>query len=306
VSEYPTSHRRCRRRRLLATVAAAVALTALGACGSGSGPGASDAGRPPGKGACSDAARFDPANFVDPTLSTNDFHPTQPGLQWVRGGTTEVGSRVVPYEEIETMTDVIRVIDGVPAIAMLDESTDAGELTQRGIDYLALDRDGDVWLLGGYTEDYEGGEYTNTEDHWLGSSGGTTIGVLAPRLVTMSTPRWCIGGSDEEDPAVGTPKRVGIRQCVEFGCYENVRVVEEGEFDAPDNEDKYYAPGVGVIRNEPLDASLHQDRFELLNFVQLTPEGLAEASRAALDLEAHARQTAPDVFGSSSESRRST
>lgn len=40
---------------------------------------------------------FDPANFIDPTLSTNEYHPLRPGMQWVRAGTTEVGLREVPH-----------------------------------------------------------------------------------------------------------------------------------------------------------------------------------------------------------------
>ena len=40
---------------------------------------------------------FDPANFIDPTLNTNPYHPTRPGQQFVRAGTTEVGSRKVPH-----------------------------------------------------------------------------------------------------------------------------------------------------------------------------------------------------------------
>ena len=122
----------------------------------------------------------------------------------------------------------------------------------------------------------------------------------------MSTPVWCIGGAPDEDPAVGTVKKVGGRECVKFGCFDNVRVVTEGEFDAPDNEDKYYAPGVGVVRNQPLDSSLHQDTFELLNLIELSPEGLADASQRVLDLEAHARETAPRIFGNSPVSQRAT
>ena len=247
--------------------------------------------------------KFDPANFVDPTLDTNPFHPLKPGLQWVRGGTTEVGSRVVPHSIITTMTDVIRIIDGVPTIAMLDESTDSNEVSQVGMDYLALDKDGNVWILGGYTEEYEGGEYTNTESAWLGTADGLP-GILSPATVSMQTPPWFIGSPPEETAGVGEPVEVGIRLCVAFGCYDNVRVVQEGNAGAPDNENKYYAPGVGVIKNVPLDASLHQDRFELLNLTELSPKGLAEASQTLLDLEAHARETAADVYGSAPLSRR--
>ena len=247
---------------------------------------------------------FDPANFVDPTLDTNPFNPLKPGLQWVRAGTTQVGSRVVPHEIITTMTDVIRVIDGVKTIAMLDESTDSGEVSQVGMDYLALDKDGNVWILGGYTEDYQGGTYTNTNNAYLGSGGGAELGILSPANVDANTPRWLIGKAQDEKASVGTPVEVGGTFCVAFGCFKGVRVVQEGNVGAPDNENKYYAQGVGLINNIPLDASLHQDTFQLTNFIALSPDGLAEASKTVMDLEAHARTVAPDVFGSAPPSTR--
>lgn len=247
---------------------------------------------------------FDPANFVDPTLNTNPFHPLKPGTQWVYGGTTEVGSRTVPHGITVTITDVIREIDGVPAVAMLSESTDSGEVAQVGMDYLALDKDGNVWILGGYDEDFEGGEYTNTDTAWLGGGNGQAVGILSPGTVDMNTPRWFIGAASDEAASVGEPVEVGVRECVKFGCFDGVRIVQEGEVGAPDNEHKYYAPGVGVINNVPLDASLHKDRFELLNFLELSHAGLAEKSQIVLDLEAHARETAPDVFGSVPPAKR--
>jgi hypothetical protein len=241
---------------------------------------------------------FDPANFVDPRLNTNPYHPLKPGMQWVRGGTTEVGSRVVPHEIITTMTDVIRIIDGVPAIAMLDESTDSGEISQLSIDYLALDKDGNVWILGGYTEEYEGGAYTNVDTAWLGQKSGARLGILMPAIVTMNTQRWFIGKVPGEASGVAEPVKIGVSQCVKFDCYDNVLVIREGEVGAVDNEFKYYAPGVGVIYNVPQDKSLHKDFFELLNFTELSPSGLTKASETVLKLEEHARtKTARRVFG---------
>lgn len=313
----PSRVPRSDRSVLLLFVSAAVVLGAAGCGGSGQ-IGSTTAGGAPsasvvvGTGPATNidpnfegtTFPFDPANFVDPREDTNPYHPLKPGLQWVRAGTTQVGSRVVPHEIITTMTDVIRVIDGVPTIAMLDESTDSGEISQESIDYMALDKDGNVWILGGYTEDYEGGQYTNVDSAYLGSGSGAERGVLAPAKVDATTPRWFIGSAPEEKASVGTVVKVGVRECVTFGCYDNVRVVQEGNVGAPDNENKYYAPGVGVINNVPLDASLHQDTFDLRNFVELSPKGLAEASQAVLDLEAHARTTSPDVFGSAPVGKR--
>ena len=240
---------------------------------------------------------FDPANFVDPTLSTNPYHPTRPGTQWIRAGTTEVGMRKVPHMVISTMTDVTRVIDGVPTVAMLDQSTDSAETAQVGFDYLALDKDGNVWIMGGYTEEFEGGEFTNVEGAFLGTETGGAPGILMPAVVTKETPRWYIGTpGPEESPSVAEPVEVGITTIVPFGTYDNVIAVREGSIGEIDNEVKYYAPGVGVILNEPHLASIHQDSFELVNIVELTPEGLAEVSQVVLDLEAHAREVAPEIY----------
>jgi len=248
---------------------------------------------------------FDAANFVDPTTSTNQYHPLVPGTQWIRSGTTEVGSREVPHSVISTLTDVVRTIDGVTVVAMLDQSTDSGEISQVGFDWLALDKDGNVWILGGYTEDFEGGEFTNAEDAWLGAATGGDPGVLMPGVVEADTPRWFIGAVEEGSlGSLGEPVEVGITRCVAFGCFDNVIAIREGEYKAIDNEVKYYAPGVGVILNDPQLASLHQDSFELVNVVELTPEGLAEASQVVLDLEEHARIVVPDVYGSTPKSRR--
>ena len=251
-----------------------------------------------------DPPEFDPANFVDPTTSTNPYHPLRPGIQWVRGGTTEVGHRKVPHQVISTMTDVIRIIDGVPSIAMLDQSTDSGEICQVGFDYFALDKDGNVWLMGGYAEDFEGGEYTNVETAWLGTAGGGIPGILVPGVVTRTTPRWYISTSGDEAPSGAEPVAVGIDVAVAFGGFQNVVAILEGFLGAIDNEIKYYAPGVGVVLNEPQNRSLHQDHFELLNMFQLSPEGLAEVSQVVLNMEEHARETAPEVYGSAPSARR--
>ena len=248
---------------------------------------------------------FKPENFVKPLDLVNEYQPLTPGLQLVRAGTTEVGLRKVPHQIISTVTDVVRTIDGVQAIAVLDQSEDSGEISQVGIDYLAIDKDRNIWILGGYTEDYEGGQYTNVESGFIGTSTGAQRGILIPAVVTKDTPRWFIGSAGpKEEPSVAEPVSVSQDLKVAYGEFHNVRAVVEGAATAIDNEIKYYAPGVGVIRNVPKDKSLHQDDFELVNIVQLSPEGLAEASQVVLDLEEHARKVAPDVYGNIPKAQR--
>jgi hypothetical protein len=243
---------------------------------------------------------FDPANFVEPTTSTNRWHPLHPGIQWVRQGTTEVGSREVPHQVISTMTDVIREIDGVPAIAMLDEDTDAGELAQASIDYFSLDKDGNVWLMGSYTAEYSGGKFTNSEDSWLGSSEGSEPGILMPADPDSSTPPWVIGLESDGKGTAGEVVETGASECVEFACYDDVLIVREGEIGALDNEFKYYAPDVGQILNSPRRDSRHKDREALVNLTELSPAGLDEMSAEVLSLEERARESDPALFATPS------
>lgn len=248
---------------------------------------------------------FKPENFVKPLDLVNEYQPLTPGMQLIRVGTTEVGSRKVPHQIISTVTDVVRTINGVQAIAVLDQSEDSGEIAQVGMDYLAIDRDRNVWLLGGYTEDYEGGQYTNVDSAFIGNSTGAQVGILIPAVVTKDTPRWFIGSAGPtEEPSVAEPVSASQNLKVAYGEFYNVRAVLEGAATAIDNEIKYYAPGVGVIRNVPKDKSLHQDDFELVSIVQLSPEGLAEASQVVLDLEEHAKKVAPDVYGNVPKAQR--
>ena len=248
---------------------------------------------------------FKPENFVKPTELVNEYQPLTPGMQLIRAGSTEVGSRKVPHQIISTVTDVVRTIDGVQAIAVLDQSEDSGEISQVGFDYLAIDKDRNIWILGGYTENYEGGQYTNFDNAFIGSSTGAQVGILIPAVVTKDTPRWFIGSAGPtEEPSVAQPVSAGQDLKVAYGEFHNVRAVVEGAATAIDNEIKYYAPGVGVIRNVPKDKSLHQDDFELVNVVQLSTKGLSEASQIVLNLEAHAKVVAPNVYAKAPKALR--
>lgn len=278
-------------------VGAAVATTALVLSGCNGG------GSPAGAAVEAHRYPFDAASFIDPTTSTNPWFPLRPGIQWVREGTTEVGSRAVPHQVVTTVTDVVREIDGVMTVAVLDQDTDSGQLAQVSIDYMAADKDGNVWLVGGYTEDYSGGEFTSSHDSWLGDSSGTP-GVLVPPAPTMDTPRWQIGEPDDDELSAAEVVEEAASQCVPFSCYENVLVVREGKVSAIDNEFKFYAPGVGLILNSPKQDSKHKDTEELVNMAELTPEGLAEMSAEVMRIEEHARETQPEIFGPAPASTR--
>jgi hypothetical protein len=249
-------------------------------------------------------ASFSAANFVSRTVPVNRWLPARPGLQWLRVGTTEIGHRAVPHRVLSTVTDVVKTIDGVRAVAVLDQDIDAGQITQESIDWWAQDRSGNVWSLGSYTEEYEGGRFSLRRDAWLAGVQGGTPGILMPADPSPRAPAWTIAKPPGADPDAAQAVALGQRECVSFNCYSGVVVIREGKASALNNEFKFYAPGTGQILNSPQRFSHHKDVESLANMIQLTPAGLAELSAEALRLEHHARVTSSDVYGRSAPAHR--
>ncbi len=277
--------------------AIAVSVTAWGCGGS--------ANRTPA-GANVTVARFRPSNFTTPTAAANRWLPLRPGTQWVREGLTSVGTRRVPHRVVSTVTDVQKRVDGVGTVSVLDQDFDGGQLAQESLDYFAPDKQGDVWYLGSYTEEYQGGRFVNATDAWLAGVKGAAPGVAMWANPRVGTPPYSIsrppGGSSAAD--VAQVVETGKSQCVPYKCYKRVTVVREGKANAPDNEFKYYAPGVGQILNTPRSASQHRDVEKLINLTHLSARGLAEASKEALALDRHARVAAASTFARSAAAKR--
>ena len=70
-------------------------------------------------------------------------------------------------------------------------------------------------------------------------------------------------------------------------------------------EYKYYAPGVGQIKTEPISGDGKQEVEDLINLTQLSPSGLSEMSAETLKLDKNAPVQAPDVFGDAPAAKRS-
>lgn len=241
---------------------------------------------------------FDRKNFARTPTDVNEWVPMIPGLQSVSKGTVYVGDRLLPHIRVTTVTDVTKEIDGVPAVLVLDQDFDGGQLSEQSIDFLAEDEGGNVWYMGSYTEVYEGGRFLNSEDAWLAGVNGAVPGLWMPGAPKAGTPPYYqvqIPGGEQSSAQVVD---VGRKTCVPFKCYTDVVVVEEGG-----SENKYWASGVGQILTEPLSGA-SQEVEELVNLRQLSSKALAELSREVLKLDRGAAVRVATVFGGSEPAER--
>jgi hypothetical protein len=265
---------------------------------SGGKAGHKPSGGQPKPGQNASASDFSAKLFGKPTQKANHYLPLKPGTQWVRQGSVNVGTRSLPHQVVTTVTDVSKTVDGVQTVAVLDQDTNGGQIAEQSIDWVAADKQGNVWYLGSYTESYEGGQFITASDAWLAGMNGAQPGILMLADPQTGTPPY----SEDSVPGIEAPTaqvvKTGQSDCVPFKCYEGVVVIQEG------SEFKSFAPGVGQIQTEPQASGGKHEVEKLVNLRRLTPGGLKQISDLALRLDKHARTTAPTVFGNSSPSRR--
>jgi len=257
--------------------------------------------KPPAREAKNETS-FDAKNFgSDPARGATKFQPTKPGSQLVSEGHLNRGHRSLVHRRVLTVTDVTKKIDGVRAVATLDQDFDGGQLAEQAIDWVAESKNGTLWYLGSYTESYEGGQFVNATDGWLAGVNGAKPGILMPAdpKVGLSVLQATIPGSGSTPAEV---IKTGQKKCVPFKCYKDVIVIREGGGDGA--EWKYFASGVGQILTEPHYGGGEQETEDLVNATQLSSRGLAEISAEAIKVDRHAATVIPSVFGQSARSKR--
>jgi len=154
-----------RSSRRIAVAAGAVAVVALGACGSDERSHRDTAATtlPSATFPTSDAVArvtekdFDPRNFSDPLRIDNAWSPLEPGMRFVYEGRANRGQGRLPHRVVFTVTDLTKTIDGVRTVVLWDRDFNGGRLREGELAFHAQDDDGTIWNMGEYPEEYEGG-----------------------------------------------------------------------------------------------------------------------------------------------------
>jgi hypothetical protein len=240
---------------------------------------------------------FDPVNFDDPTLINNPWLPRKPGMQYIYEGITEEGGESIPHRVITTVTDLTKMIGGIPTVVVWDQDFSAGYLVETELAFFAQDNDGNVWRMGEYPEVYELGKLIETPA-WIHGLKGARAGIMMKAEPQLGIPSYSQGWG----PAVnftdrGQVDQLGQETCIPLGCYEDVLVIAEFskmEIDAV--QLKYYAPEVGNVQVGWRGADATKETLELVDFIQLSPQEIAEVRPRAMELEERAYKNSKEVY----------
>lgn len=249
-------------------------------------------------------AEFDTSRFSNSADITNVWMPLQPGRRWITEGVTIEGGERIPHKISFTVTSLTKVIAGVKTAVVWIEDISDGVVVEKEIAFYAQDDDGTVWYLGEHPEEYEDGEFVQAPT-WIHGMEDARAGVkmLAdPTLHTQSVFQGWAPSVEWSD--YGRLDEVAPEDCVRAGCYKDVvrfaesSLGEDGIFQL-----KSYAKGIGEIRVGWRGEAESREELELKAAATLSSAALARYDALARDLEAHAYQISPKVFGGTDRSQ---
>jgi hypothetical protein len=237
--------------------------------------------------ACGPLTGFALENFSSPLKIDNQFYPLVPGTQFTLDGVVDVNGVSTSHRVVLTVTDLAKEINGVLTRVLWDTDITGGELVESELAFQAQDQSGNVWVLGEYPEDYEGGVFVGAPDTWISGIDSAKPGVLVPGNPVVGTPSFQEGKSPNiKFWDCGQVSTTNSTICNSTNCYQNVLTINEwGPYDpAGGIQIKLYAPGIGNFKisayNDPEGETL-----QLTKLVHLNSRALLSVRNQALALD---------------------
>lgn len=244
--------------------------------------------------------------FSDPTQIDNRWFPLTPGTQFTYEGQANRGEGQRRHRVVFTVTDLVKVVDGVRTVLLWDRDYNAGVLQENEITFHAQDDEGTVWNFGEYPEEYRRGKLSGAPDTWLAGTDRARAGIVMLAEPKPGTPSYLQGFA----PAIEFADRARVyrtrlRTCVPVDCYGNVLLIDEWNPAEPGaHQRKYYASGVGNIRIGSAGKDAERETLVLTKLRRLSPPAMAFVRREALKLDARAYRVRPDVYGHTAPAQR--
>lgn len=219
------------------------------------------------------------ANFVDPrdiggSVEPNPWFPLVAGNNWVYEGTSvdEDDGEEVTETVTVTVTDKVKLIQGILCVVVRDFAEEDGEVIEDTDDWFAQDVDGNVWYCGEISQNFEffdgdepeEGELVDIDGSWKSGRDDAKAGLLLPNEPEVGQVfRQELLITDAED-AVEILGLEGSESSPAAACNSNCLVTRDFTPLEPDvNENKYYAPGIGLIVEIDPESG---ERVELIEF----------------------------------------
>jgi hypothetical protein len=196
-----------------------------------------------------------PRNF-DAAID-NRYFPLEPGTGFhyrgVRDGATQTDDMVVTHR--------VKYVLGVKCTVVEDTVSENGRPVERTFDWYAQDKQGSVWYMGEDSRELRNGRFVRADDSWEAGVRAAKPGIIMP-----GHPRPGMVYRQEYYPpggALDQARVLGIAgpMQVPAGTFRKVLVTIEWSPVEPQLEKKYYAAGLGEIREQVVQGGHEQFRL---------------------------------------------
>jgi hypothetical protein len=150
---------------------------------------------------------------------------------------------------IVSVLEETKLVDGVTTRVVEERETEGGQLAEVSRNYLAIDNaTGDVYYFGEDVDEYKNGKVTGHEGAWLSGVNGAKFGLLVPGAPKVGDRYY-----QESAPKVAMDRAevVAINEEIKVpaGAFKNCLHTKESSALESGAEDKFYAPGIGLIKD---------------------------------------------------------
>jgi hypothetical protein len=179
------------------------------------------------------------ANWAD--IGRNIYFSLEPGYRLC----LEYGKDTLTI----TVLDETKVVDGVKTRVVEERETRGGRLAEVSRNYFAIDRTTkDIYYFGENVDTYENGRVSGHKGAWLAGVNGARFGLVMPAKPQVGDRYY-----QEVAPGVAMDRAEIVSLTEELkvraGSFRNCLRTRESSALEGGSEDKWYAPGVGLIQD---------------------------------------------------------
>lgn len=192
-------------------------------------------------------------SFSKSTNLTNPYFPKEAGKKYIYEGETPDGLEHVEEQRLSTT----KTIMGIVCIEVEVKEYLDGQLTERTIDWYAQDNSGTVWYFGETVDNYNSdGTVSDHEGSWEAGVDDAKPGIIMPanpQVGTKYREEYLFGEAEDQAEIIGT----GLTVTIPLGTYTKcIQTKNWTELEPDVIENKYYAPGIGLIKEVDLEENV--------------------------------------------------
>ena len=185
-----------------------------------------------------------PADFVD--VVDNPYFPLPAGAKWVFE--IREANKSPQTDTLEVQKEK-RKVNGVQATVVRDTVSSGNQIVEDTYDWFVQDKYGNVWYVGEEVDNYIAGVLVNHSGSWEWGVDGAQPGIImwadpAAHMDEKYRQEYYLGKAEDMGQVLSVDESV----TVPFGSFDKVVKTLDFSNIEPAQEQKFYAPGVGLIK----------------------------------------------------------